>query len=299
MGKAHSRAFLSSSITLKGRLASVAVGLNGQVWLFGGYTVAEDHSKISSPDNFTYDVVKDEYSRFSPMPVPVDDAVALIYQNRYIYLISGWHNDGNVKLTRVYDTKSDSWSQASPFSGKPVFGQAGGIVGNRLLICDGVEVIPLPDKRRTFATESACYTGTIDPNNHLDIDWRTVPHPTGTARYRMAAKGITWNGKSGVLFIGGSDNPYNYNGICYHGISSNPDDRIWYDDFDNASWKITTYNNNPKNKVSDSIATMGHRGLLEIQEGCLIIAGMSEQQKVLDRITFFDKSKLLTSITKD
>ena len=39
------------------------------------------------------------------MPVPVDDSVALSYKERYIYLISGWHNDGNVNLVQVYDTK--------------------------------------------------------------------------------------------------------------------------------------------------------------------------------------------------
>lgn len=25
------------------------------------------------------------------MPVPVDDSVALVYRDRYVYLVSGWH----------------------------------------------------------------------------------------------------------------------------------------------------------------------------------------------------------------
>jgi hypothetical protein len=41
------------------------------------------------------------------MPVPVDDDISLPYQSRYIYLISGWHNDGNVNLVQLYDTKTN------------------------------------------------------------------------------------------------------------------------------------------------------------------------------------------------
>ena len=87
-----------SSLPLKGRLASVAVGLGQHAYLFGGYTVAEDHTEISSPDNYRYDPVADSYHAIAVTPVPVDDAIALVYQDRYIYLISGWHNDGNVNL---------------------------------------------------------------------------------------------------------------------------------------------------------------------------------------------------------
>lgn len=278
-----------SSLALKGRLAAIAVGLNGKAWLFGGYTVAEDHTEISSPDNFAYDVQKDEYQQIKAMPVPVDDAVALAYQNRYIYLISGWHNDGNVNLTQVYDTQTDSWAQASPFLGKPVFGQSGGIVANQLLICDGVKVVPQPDKRRTFDSEAACYSGTISPNNYLKIDWLTVSHPTGTARYRMAAKGVTWQRHSGILFIGGSVNPYNYNGIGYDGNASVPDEKIWFYDFAQQQWLITK-NDSP---------TMDHRGLLETEEHLLIIGGIATKQVVLKEITHFNKSRLLSSIIKD
>lgn len=277
-----------SSLTLKGRLAAIAVGLNGKAWLFGGYTVAEDHTEISSPDNFSYDVQKDEYQQISAMPVPVDDAVALVYQNRYIYLISGWHNDGNVNLTQVYDTQTDSWSQASPYLGKPVFGQSGGIVANQLLICDGVKVVPQSDRRRTFDAEAACYSGTINLDNYLKIDWRTVPHPTGIARYRMAAKGVIWQKRAGILFIGGSVNPYNYNGIGYDGNPSIPDEKVWFYDLTQQQW-LTTINPSP---------TMDHRGLLETEENLLIIGGMAKKQMVLSEITHFNKSRLLSSIIK-
>lgn len=290
-----------SSLPLKGRLAAIAVGLNGKAWLFGGYTVAEDHSEISSPDNFAYNVLADTYHPISAMPVPVDDAVALVYQNRYIYLISGWHNDGNVNLTQVYDTQTDTWSQASPFLGQPVFGHSGGIVGNRILVCDGVKVIPRANKRRTFGAETACYLGTIDQQNIHKIDWRTLPHPTKTARYRMAARGVVFQptaisknnadkpSESGVIFIGGSNNPYNYDGIGYNQKPSHPDPQIWYFSFNRQQWTL----------LDNAIATMDHRGLIEINNDLAVIGGMGKEQKVLNTVFHFNKSKLLTSIIEN
>ena len=77
---------------------------------------------------------------------PVDDTVALVYQNRYIYLVSGWHGSGiskstgNVNLVQVFDSQQGRWFNATPFPGAPVFGHAGGIVDDQFLIVDGVKV---------------------------------------------------------------------------------------------------------------------------------------------------------------
>lgn len=266
-----------SSLPLKGRLASIAVGIKQHIYLFGGYTVAADHTEISSPDNFKYDVVKDTYIKLAAMPVAVDDAVALVYQQRYIYLISGWHNDGNVNLVQAYDTQTDAWRQASPFLGKPVFGHAGAISANRLVVCDGVAVVPEANKRRGFAAESACYIGSIT-DDISKIDWRTLPHPTGTARYRMAATHV---GEK-LYFAGGSDNPYNYNGIGYDGRPSQANNQVWIFDLDTMKWNLT--------KSPDS--TMDHRGLINYKNQLLILGGMGKNQRVLDAVTQINLSDL-------
>ncbi|GAB5381219.1 MAG: hypothetical protein Alis3KO_16720 [Aliiglaciecola sp.] len=266
-----------SSLPLKGRLASVAVGIKQHVYLFGGYTVAADHTEISSPDNFKYDVVQDNYIKLAAMPVAVDDAVALVYRQRYIYLISGWHNDGNVNLVQVYDTQTDSWRQASPFLGKPVFGHAGAISVNKMVVCDGVAVVPEANKRRGFAAESACYIGTITDDIYK-IDWRTLPHPTGTARYRMAATHIG----DTLYFAGGSDNPYNYNGIGYDGQPSKADNQVWIFNLDTMKWNIS----------STKASTMDHRGLINDKDQLLIIGGMGKNQQVLNTVTQIKLSDL-------
>lgn len=257
---------------LTGRLASVATSINNKAYIFGGYTVSKDHSEVSVPDVYSYDVTNASYKKLASMPVPVDDSVALPYDNRYIYLVSGWHNDGNVNLVQLYDIKTDTWQQASPFPGKPVFGQAGGIVGNTLVICDGVRVDVHINKRRSYAAEASCYVGKIDQKNPRKIAWQLLPHPTGKSRYRMAAVGIDQYQK--IIFIGGSDNPYNFNGIGYNGQASTPDNGVWIYDIRTQGWQVKTTPN----------ATMDHRGLLLLDDQLITIGGMGENQQVLRTI---------------
>lgn len=261
-----------SSLPLIGRLASVAVSAKKQVFLFGGYTVASDHAEISSPDNFRFDPGSNTYTPIAPMPVPVDDAVALVYNDAYIYLISGWHNDGNVNLVQMYDIDRDKWTQASPLPGHGVFGHAGGIVDGKIVVCDGVKVMAHPDKRRTFVAEPACYFGSINADRPVNIDWRTLPHPSGKARYRMAAAGVAKTNT--VVFFGGTDNPYNYNGIGYDGRPSSPSPDVWQFDLTEQKWIIGRH----------EPATMDHRGLLVVDGKLMVIGGMGQQQAVLDSV---------------
>jgi len=260
---------------LVGRLASIATAIDDTAYIFGGYTVAEDHSEVSVPDVYAYKVTSDSYQKLAPMPVPVDDSVALSYQQRYIYLVSGWHNDGNVNLVQLYDTKTNTWQQASPFPGKAVFGHAGAIVNNSMLICDGVRIDVHKHKRRTYAAEPACYLGKINKKIPNKIDWRQLEHPTGKARYRMAAIGE--ENTQQLIFIGGSENPYNYNGIGYDKNPSKPSNKIWNYHLKTNQWHIS----------EAEIATMDHRGLLLIDNKLLTIGGMGEKQQVLNTINHY------------
>ncbi len=263
-----------SSLSLTGRLASVAVSLGEKVYVFGGYTVAADHTEVSSPDNFAFDVINNSYNQIAPMPVAVDDALAVAYQDRFIYIISGWHNDGNINLVQIYDSKDDTWQQGSPFVGKPVFGHAGGLVDNTMVICDGVQVLPFANKRRSFDMETACYIGRIDPKNIAKIDWRRLAHPTGKGRYRMAASAIN---EDSIWFVGGSDNAYNINGIGYNKVPSEPVGEIWKYHVQTGKWQVE----------KTSKLTMDHRGLIEYQGSVFVLGGMGPNQQVLKGITHF------------
>jgi len=257
---------------LIGRLASIAIGINEHAYIFGGYTVAKDHSEVSVPDVYKYHAKSDKYQQLAPMPVPVDDTVALVYQQKYIYLVSGWHNSGNVNLVQAYNTETNTWSQATPFPGKPVFGHAAGIVENTMIVCDGVKIEFHQQKRRSYAPEAACYKGVISADNPEKIDWFTLEHPTGIGRYRMAAVGNEENNE--IIFVGGSDNPYNYNGIGYNGKPSEPDSSIWIYNVDKQQWSFKR----------SKVATMDHRGLLIVKGKWITLGGMLKNQQVTNQV---------------
>jgi len=257
-------------------LASTAVTVNGGVYLFGGYTVAEDHSEKSIPNVWRIDGQTDIWTAMPAMPTPVDDAVALVYQDRYIYLVSGWHDVDNVDLVQVFDTQEMTWSQATPYPLPPVFGHAGGIIGQKMLVCDGVKVIKTAE-RKIFLPSAECALGSIDVNEPTLISWQSVPHHSGKAYYRMAASS---DDVTKVHFIGGSDNPYNYNGIGYDKIPSKPSNGWRTFDLDAMSWVLGNHAKPP---------SMDHRGLLNTPHGFVIMGGMLENQLVSQKINYYDK----------
>ena len=260
----------------KDRLASIAVGLHDRIFIFGGYTAAEDGSEVSTPEVYAFNPEDRSYQRRADMPTPVDDTVAFAYANRYIYLVSGWHNDGNVTNVQVFDTWEDRWFAATDYPGTPVFGHAGGIVGGTIIVADGVGLIGAADGRRQFAIVGEAYKGTINPEDPSDITWKAVsPHP-GVPLYRMAAVGSEAAGM--IVFAGGSDNPYNFNGIGYDGEPSKPTERVFAFDPATDSWAVF---------ADKSVATMDHRGLVEFDGVFYTMGGMVAGQTVTSGISSF------------
>lgn len=254
-------------------LAATSVAVGDAVYLLGGYTVAADHSEKSVPNVWRIDAVTDQWQAMPPMPTPVDDTVALVYQDRFIYLISGWHDVANVEWVQVFDTQTQSWQQATPYPLPPVFGHAGGIIGNKMLLCDGVKLV-VSGEQRKFLPSAACAVGTIDANDHLLIDWQEIEHHSGVAHYRMAASN---HKMSQIQFFGGSDNPYNYSGIGYNGQPSEASDILRVYDFNHENWIL---------RASDFSASMDHRAALSTPHGLVIMGGMKNPQQVTGEIKY-------------
>lgn len=284
---AHARTFVFSAATETwkehanvpgdtGRLATTAAAIGELAYAFGGYTVAEDGSEVSTPWVHSFDPKTGRFEELSPMPVPVDDAVSFTYENRFIYLISGWHDLGNVNLVQRYDTVSDTWTQATPIPGVSLFGHAGGIVDNNIIYCDGVAVLPYADKPRSFAASNECWLGIINDKDSRRIDWRPVEKHPGLPRYRMAAAGI--HAMDAVLFIGGSENPYNFDGMGYDGEPSEPARHGLLFNLKTLTWKLVR---------QESASTMDHRGLVRFQDGWVTIGGMLSKQTVSDTVTHY------------
>lgn len=264
----------------KGRLAATAQTIGDKIYIFGGYTVAEDHSEVSTPEVFAFDPQTESYTRRADIPVPVDDSVSLVYQDRYIYLISGWQKDTNVADVQIYDTLTNTWQRGTDWPGAPVFGHAGGIVDNIMIICDGVQIIPPKDinSRRTFETISACWRGDINASNQTEITWTRLPQLPGKGLYRMAATGVAE--RNLILFAGGSDNAYNYNGVGYNKMPSQPSAHIW--GYDVAAETYVVFEDK-------AAATMDHRGLINLGDWQFAtLGGMGENQTVLDSFDVFE-----------
>jgi hypothetical protein len=140
----------------------------------------------------------------------------------------------------------------------------------------GVAIEPHADRARDFVASDQCFVGLIDDDDARRIDWRTLPPHPGSPRYRMAAAGI--ENLNAVVFIGGSDNPYNYNGIGYNGEPAEPVDDILRYDLWQQSWTIT---------LSASAGSMDHRALVGFGHAWLTIGGMLNGQRVTDRVVTY------------
>ncbi len=259
-----------------GRLAATGASVGGLAYVFGGYAVSADATEVSTPWVHAFDPETEVFSLRQTMPVPVDDAVSVTYLDRYIYLISGWHDLGNVNLVQRYDTQTDTWVQATSIPGRALFGHAGGIVGNKMVYCDGVLVQPHADRSRDFAASEECFLGLIDEADSRRIDWRRLDAHPGLPRYRMASAGVP--SLDAVLFIGGSENPYNYDGIGYDGEPSEPASDALLFDLSALSWRVLPLATPP---------TMDHRALVPLGDRWLTVGGMLAGQEVTDQVTAY------------
>jgi N-acetylneuraminic acid mutarotase len=259
-----------------GRLASTAEYVDGKVYIFGGYTVAEDGSEVSTEEVFMYDPVANSYEEVANMLLPVEDAVSLVYQDRYIYLISGWNNTNNVSNVQVYDTQTNSWKHATPYPGPPVFGHAGGIVGNSMVLSDGVQSV-IDEGEQIFLMSPGSIKGEIDGQNPEMINWSRIKQHPGKARYRMAAVGVD-SPVEMVVFVGGSTNPYNYNAIGYNKQPAFAEGSVFAYRLDTEQW--VELGEMPT-------ATMDHRGIAKAGNEFYLIGGMQNDQRVSSLVQKF------------
>ncbi|MGA3196812.1 MAG: hypothetical protein ABSD39_17600 [Terriglobales bacterium] len=103
------------------------------------------------------------------------------------------------------------------------------------------------------------------------------PHP-GKARYRIGAGADPREKRKGkIYFSGGTDNPYNYNGIGYNGQPSEPSPVTFAFDVRSGTWE--TINENTPDP------TMDHRGLAVTSQGLVMVGGMETGQRVTAKVT--------------
>ena len=260
-----------------GRIGAAAAGIDGDLFLFGGY-VADAQSGMAVPDVGVYLPASDRWLRGDDIPVAVGDAVIGVYRDRYVYLVGGRSNQDVVSNVQVYDSEKNKWAQATPIPGTRVFGHAGSLVDDTIIYVDGARKNPSGNAPKYVASDE-CWMGKIDHHDRAKIHWSKLPSHPGTARYRIAGGGSEKDAK--IYFAGGTDNPYDYNGIGYDGKPSEPSSVTF--DFNLRTGKWETINENTPDP------TMDHRGLLVTPEGLVIIGGMEKGQKVTARVALLAK----------
>ncbi len=261
----------------KGRLASTAVTMKQTMWIIGGYTVAEDGEEVSTPDIYSIAPPWKSFQHEAKMPTPVDDTVALVSQQQFLILVSGWFDKGNVDKIQIYDNHKKLWKSELTFPGVPVFGHTGALIDNKILIVDGVGVVGEKAGKRQFAAINQTWLGEFKDKKLSNITWKKLPPHPGKARYRM---GSLVDKKRGlIIFVGGSDNPYNYNGIGYNDEPSKPVAELLIFDVKQSCWLNTS---------SKGVNVMDLRGVIAVGNRILAIGGMNAQQKVLKQVSEFD-----------
>ena len=270
-----------------GRLAASAVAINGQVFIFGGYLLDGDGHETTVSDLNVYVPFEDRYYRGKDLPVPVDDAVVGLFRDRYIYVVGGRSKGEAVRNVQIYDTEKDTWMQATPLPGTPVFGHAGAIAGNTLVYVDGAYRNPDPKGPR-YVASAECWMGKIPTGKNADItkiEWTKLPEHPGSARFRIAAGAARGERKGAkIYFSGGAPNPYDYNGIGFDGNPSEPSAVTFAFDLKKENWE--TIADNPSTALMDnrSLAVAGHE--------LVMIGGMEKEQKVTSKVTVVNlKSK--------
>lgn len=268
---------------LVGRLGAAAAGARDVVVLMGGYMIDKQGNEIVVPDVNVYEPDRRRWSRAADLPVPVDSGVSGVTHNRYIYLIGGRSANGPVNNVQLYDMQTGNWSQATPFPGTPVFGLAGGIADENIVIVDGAKTAPKPspnsdqkDSPRYVASDE-CWLGKIDHKDPAKIAWSKLPAHPGTARFGIAGGGSDREHR--VVFFGGTATPHDFKGNPYDEDAAPAEASPVTFDYDvhHHQWETVS------DKTEDP-RTYG-RGIVFTPIGPYVLGGLANDGTVTARVT--------------
>jgi N-acetylneuraminic acid mutarotase len=260
-----------------GRLGASAVGVKGQIFLFGGYIVDNQGIEITVSDVNAYVADDHRWYRAADIPVPVDSAVVGVNHDRYVYLVGGKSKNGPVNNVQVYDAEKNTWSQATPFPGTPVFGHAGGLSDDAIVFVDGAK------KNTTggspYVASDECWLGKIDRKDPDKIEWSKLPAHPGPAHFGIIAGAAERDRK--ILFSGGSAVPHNFKGLDFEGKPA---------EISPVTFAFDAHGNRWETMAEDTYdVRMDSRGVLSTPAGSIILGGIVKNQAVTARVIILPK----------
>ncbi|HKH98852.1 MAG TPA: kelch repeat-containing protein [Candidatus Sulfotelmatobacter sp.] len=258
-----------------GRLGASAVGARGQIFLFGGYLVDGQGVELTVADVNSYLPDEKRWYRAEDMPVAVDSAVIGLNQNRYIYLAGGRSKNGPVNIVQVYDAEKNTWSQATPFPGTPVFGHAGGLTDDAIVFVDGARKNTAEGS--PYIASDECWLGKIDHKDPNKIAWSKLPAHPGPGRFGIVAGEKDHR----VIFSGGTTAPHNFKGLDADGKPAEISPMSFDYDVRGNRWETIT--DDTFDVRADS------RGMVSTPVGSLIVGGTLSNQALTARVLIVPK----------
>jgi len=259
-----------------GRLGASAVGVKGQVFLFGGYTLDGQGNEFVWGDVNSYVPQEHRWYRAEDIPTPVDSAVIGVTHDRYIYLVGGRSKNGPVNLVQVYDAEKNTWSQATAFPGTAVFGHAGGIADEVIVYVDGAK--KQADSGKYVASDE-CWMGKIDHKDPNKIEWSKLPAHPGPARFGIVAGAGEHDHR--VLFSGGTTAPHNFKGLDSEGKQAELSPVTFVFELHGNRWETIT--EDTYDVRADS------RGIVFTPLGPLVVGGTLKNSAVSARVLALPK----------
>jgi N-acetylneuraminic acid mutarotase len=257
-----------------GRLGASAIGVKGKIFLFGGYTVDGQGNEFTLGDVNAYLPQERRWYRGADIPVPVDSAVIGVDHDRYIYIVGGRSQKGPVNNVQVYDVQENTWSQATPFPGAPVFGHAGGLTDGMIVFVDGAK----KGAGNAYVASDECWLGKIERKDPNKIEWSKLPPHPGPGRFAIVAGGV--EGRK-ILFSGGTTVPHNFKGLDAEGKPAKISDVTFAFNGHDQRWE--TIDEEQFDVRSDT------RGIAPTPIGPLIVGGMLANQAVTSRVLMVKK----------
>jgi N-acetylneuraminic acid mutarotase len=261
-----------------GRLGASAASAKDKIYLFGGFTIDGQGNQFTVPDVNMFFPKDQRWYRGADIPIAVDNTVIGLNHDRFVYLIGGRSKDGPINNVQVYDTKTNKWKQATPYPGTPVYGHAGGLAEDTIVVIDGA-------KKNTSGSDPAyvpsdeCWMGKIDKKDPYTITWSKLPPHPGPARFGIVAGAREKDRR--ILFSGGSPTVHNYKGLDAAGKPVEFTPVTFAYNVRTNQWEML--NDETKDAHSDS------HGIVSTPIGPLVVGGLGRDNTVSSRVLIVPK----------
>ena len=258
-----------------GRLGASAIGLKDKIFVFGGYVLDAQGEQIIVGDVNAYLTDERKWFRAADIPVPVEAAAIGLNQNRYIYLVGGRSKNGPVNNVQVYDIEKNTWSQATPFPGTPVFGLAGGLSDDTIVFLDGAK--KNSGAGGPYVASDECWLGKIERKDPNKIAWSKLPPHPGPGRFGIVA------GEHGhtIVFSGGTTGPHDYKGLDSDGKQADVSPVTFSYDVHSNKWDTISED------TFDVRADAG--GILSTPVGEVVVGGILKNMSPSARVAILPK----------